>query len=312
MRKLFSKIAFTAALGFAMAFTFSCGEHSGGGSNDDPPPSSVVSSSSGSDPALSSGSSSSNDDNIPLSSGSSSSGGVGNSSSSEGTSSSSSAYSACTAANNTSTQYCSNGTIKTYGSTPALDGRTYKTVVIGDQVWMAENLDYAATGSLCYNDDIYKCTQYGRLYTWATAMNVSENYNTEELTPSEQHQGICPDGWHIPNNAEWDKLYHYVDGTSGTESPYRSEVASRYLKSISGWSYGDNGEDTYGFAALPGGWSNSYGSFYHDGEYGNWWSATEINDNNVYHRCIYCSSEAPDWYFNYKYFLLSVRCLKDY
>jgi len=218
---------------------------------------------------------------------------------------------ACTPANNTNTQYCSNGIMKTYGSTPAVDGRTYKTVVIGDQVWMAENLNYDASGSQCYGGNIDKCAQYGRLYNWATAMNVSENYNTEKLNAPSKHQGICPSGWHIPDNAEWDKLYHYVDGTSGTESPYRSEEAARHLKATSGWSYGDNGLDTYGFAALPGGWGDSYGSFYHDGEYGNWWSATEINANNVYHRCIYCVSEDPDWYYNYKYVLLSVRCVKD-
>jgi uncharacterized protein (TIGR02145 family) len=122
--------------------------------------------------------------------------------------------------------------------TDTRDGKQYKTVRICEQTWMAENLNYEAEGSKCYNDSISYCNKYGRLYDWNTAMKA------------------CPKGWHLPSKEEWDKLYRYADGDKGTESPYKSETAGKYLKSKEGWNNDEgkscNGEDTYGFSALPG------------------------------------------------------------
>ncbi len=114
------------------------------------------------------------------------------------------------------------------------DGQTYRTVKIGDQVWMAENLNYEAKGSRCYGNDPANAKKYGRLYNRKTAMKV------------------CPPGWHLPSDKEWDVLIEFVGG---------KEVAGKNLKSKSGWNnyegINGNGKDTYGFSALPGGKSGN-------------------------------------------------------
>ncbi|MCL1956595.1 MAG: hypothetical protein FWF63_04675 [Fibromonadales bacterium] len=135
------------------------------------------------------------------------------------------------------------------GPSVSYGGETYKTVKIGTQIWMARNLNYDASGSKCHDYKPANCDKYGKLYDWATAMALDANCNTNscafQINP--KHQGICPDGWHIPNNADWDKLVLYVDGANGTSSPYNSPTAGRYLKATGGWNSNGNGDDTYGF-----------------------------------------------------------------
>jgi uncharacterized protein (TIGR02145 family) len=177
--------------------------------------------------------------------------------------------------------------------------KTYKTVEIGTQTWMAENLNYEAEGSLCYENKPANCAKYGRLYNWETAMKV------------------CPEGWHLPNNAEWDKLYRFVDGDTNSASPYESPTAGKHLKATRGWNSvkgaSGNGTDDYDFSALPGGYRYSDGSFRDVGSVGIWWSASEDEDNknNAYYRFIYHYDEYAHWRYHYKYFLLSVRCVQD-
>jgi len=131
----------------------------------------------------------------------------------------------------------------TGNGTMSCGGQTYKTVVINDQTWMAENLNYAVKGSKCGNDNgelsdanTTNCDKYGRLYTWATAMDIDAKYNYEEWGKSDvKHKGICPTGWHIPNNADWKKLMRYADGGTGTDNcgdicAYESPTAGKYLK----------------------------------------------------------------------------------
>lgn len=99
------------------------------------------------------------------------------------------------------------------------------------------------------------------------------------------HRGICPDGWHIPNNAEWDNLFQYADADNGNhENPYeKNGTAGKYLKSTDGWYSYDvfgNGTDKYGFSALP------YCGYYSDNPFGDvgyssgWWSASEDYEFN--------------------------------
>ena len=204
------------------------------------------------------------------------------------------------------------GVSVTYGS------ETYETVVIGTQTWMAKNLNYEPSGtgvaknSKCYNNEPTNCTRYGRLYDWATAMGISSSYNSSYYNPSAntKYRGVCPSGWHIPNNADWDKLMRYVDGTSGTSSPYDSPTAGIYLTATSGWNSSGNGQDTYGFSALPGGSGYSGGSFDDVGYLGYWWSASEDFSYSADIRDMGCIV-----YVGYdghgKGLLVSVRCVQD-
>jgi len=174
-----------------------------------------------------------------------------------------------------------------YGSV-SYDGKTYKTVKIGEQVWFAENLNYNVVGSKCYYDytgsDDPGCLKYGRLYDWLTAMDV------------------CPSGWHLPSDAEWTTLINYVGSNAGKK-----------LKSSWGWNGGE-GTDDYGFSALPGGFGTPAGSgnLYSVGFLGNWWSATEDNSNLVWFRyMLYEYTTVLRGRDNKNYAFLSVRCLQD-
>ena len=147
-------------------------------------------------------------------------------------------------------------------------GRIYKYVKIGTQTWMAENLNYAYTGvpfnhpegssdstSWCYGNDPSNCAKFGRLYTWAAAIDsVKLAANTENPMNCGYDkdcdfttitlQGVCPEGWHLPNNEEWNALFTAVGGSS---------AAGVMLKSKSGWTNNGNGTDDYGFSLLPAG-----------------------------------------------------------
>jgi len=185
----------------------------------------------------------------------------------------------------------------------ARDGKIYKYAAIGEQIWMAENLNYNAPDSKCGGTDgdlkdkrTANCDKYGRLYNWETAKTV------------------CPAGWLIPSNADWDKLFRFADGTTGASSLCESPTAGKYLKAANGWnasSVSGNGEDKFGFAALPGGYGNSSGFFGNSGKGGYWWSSSEYNVTDAYSRLMYYSNENASWYNNIKATLFSVRCLKE-
>ncbi|MDR2555074.1 MAG: hypothetical protein LBC64_06550 [Fibromonadaceae bacterium] len=191
-----------------------------------------------------------------------------------------------------------NGIYLKGGITDSRDGNTYDAVLIGEQVWMAQNLNYGLNNTgRCYDDDEANCTKYGRLYDWATAMKIEPKYNSETYTTYGQHTGICPAGWHIPNDAEWTTLVNFVGSNAGTK-----------LKSARSW-YEDGipGTDNYGFAALPGG---SFGFESSIGITGLWWSFTN-EDNAAYSRYISFYEEEPSTIPSTKNILISVRCVKD-
>jgi uncharacterized protein (TIGR02145 family) len=187
----------------------------------------------------------------------------------------------------------------------ARDGKKYVYVTIGEQTWMAENLDYTVEGSRC-NGVSANCVKYGRLYNWAVAMVC--NFSTcSGIQP--KHRGICPEGWHIPDQEEWYVLSSFIG----------SSVDAKHLKSQEGWnSCGPSGsgksyscEDTYGFAALPGGyWDTNYGSI-DVGNGGYWWTTSEDSELTAYIRRMKSNGEGASWDTTYKGNLLSVRCLKN-
>jgi uncharacterized protein (TIGR02145 family) len=176
------------------------------------------------------------------------------------------------------------------------DGKKYRTVKIGEQVWMAENLNYAADGSRCYDDKPENCDKYGRLYDWNTAMKA------------------CPSGWHLPNNAEWDKLYHFANGTNSTDDYYGNEVAGKYLKTKSGWNDYDkksgNGTDEFGFSALPSGSGDSDVNFKWVGDDGYWWSSLKDSEYGAYGRRMCRCDERAFWFLSDNRALYSVRCIQ--
>jgi len=200
----------------------------------------------------------------------------------------------------------------TYGTLTDEDGNIYKTVTIGTQTWMAENLrttkykDGTAisnvaganewgdlmTGAYCnFNNtnNIDTIATYGRLYNWYAV-------NTGKLAPV---------GWHIPTDAEWTKLTDYLGGQS---------VAGGKLKEI-GTTHWDSpnigATNETGFTALPGGYRDINCTFVSIGHVGDWWSSSERTIYNVYYRFM------PDVYSNVyigyfnKELGLSVRCIKD-
>ena len=226
----------------------------------------------------------------------------GNSSSSSGIYSSGGQMNSSPVVNSSSSSVaaCTN----TYGTntvTDCRDGQSYKTVVIGTQTWMAENLNYAVDSSWCYENSADSCAKYGRLYTWTAAMGVSATYNDAVLGDSVKHQGVCPAGWHIPTNAEWTTLETAVGG---------EDVAGAKLKSASGWYKDGNGTDAYGFSALPAGDRILSGDFISVGLSTDFWSTTEGVTDNAYYRCLiynYASMIMDD----YLTFAISVRCVQD-
>jgi uncharacterized protein (TIGR02145 family) len=184
----------------------------------------------------------------------------------------------CTSADNNDTHYCLNesGTMKNYGSVTDKGGKTYKTVVIGEQTWMAENLDYEVEFSKCYGNKPENCEKYGRLYDWLAATEV------------------CPAGWHLPSDAEWVTL-DKATGVGLGDSPY-----------LRARGRGD-AVDRYGFSALGGGRGSSNGSFYNFAD-DYWWSSTEDGASNA---ISHGSNQDYIHYTSAKTDFRSVRCVKD-
>jgi uncharacterized protein (TIGR02145 family) len=178
--------------------------------------------------------------------------------------------------------------------TDSRGGKEYKSIKIGKQTWMAQNLDYQGEdGNLgkCYEDKPENCEKYGRLYNWAEAMNIDTTFNKKKWGKSAVKQtGICPKGWHLPSEKEWQTLVAFAGG---------EKVAGEKLKTKSGWEYyyegepiGYNGTDEYGFSVLPAGKSRQtyktvegkqvfYEKFEYIGENSLLWATNEVNDNSA-------------------------------
>ena len=173
------------------------------------------------------------------------------------------------------------------------DGKTYRTVKIGDKVWMAENLNYQTGKSKCYENKSENCDKYGRLYVWREAVTA------------------CPDGWHLPNKQEFEDLKTLAGQKGGV-----IDKAGTVLKSTTGWKDKDgksgNGTDGLGFGALPAGaYFSGRDSFDGEGSSAGFWSSTEIGSGRAYFLGLYYSSEDADVDADVKTYGFSVRCVKN-
>jgi len=192
-----------------------------------------------------------------------------------------------------------------------VDGNHYKTVIIGTQEWMAENLrtTHYANGNII--PQITSSVTWSNLssgaYCWYDNNSSYENpfgklYNGYTIDDA---RNVCPTGWHVPSKNDWLELIEYIgnNGYLGKEG----EV----LKSLDNWNSERGGRDPYGFSGLPGGIRGNVGSFYFIGNYGYWWSSTETNTYNAWSSYLnYNNGNVNSYYFN-KADGISVRCLRD-
>lgn len=180
------------------------------------------------------------------------------------------------------------------------DGKVYRTIKLGSQVWMGENLNYAAdSSSWCYDNLPENCMKYGRLYTWEMANKV------------------CPDGWHLPSDEEWKTLEKFF-GMAVNEldsSNYRGRMSNigGKLKSKSNWESPNLGAiDDDGFNALPGGcYGTSEKAFFHKGKVGMFYTSTSYGSDFAYYRDLDCSDSTVFRGHRNKRIAYSVRCIKN-
>ena len=191
-----------------------------------------------------------------------------------------------------------------------IDGNTYKTVIIGNQEWVSENLNVShyrngdlipqvqeadkwsnlTTGAWCfYENETTNGKTYGKLYNWY-AVNDS--------------RGLAPAGWHIPTDAEWQELVEFLGGDA---------IAGGKLKATTSWKSPNEGAtNESGFSAFPGGTRSTNGNFGTIGKYGNFWSSSEFNFKFAWDRYLGYYNSGVYRYYYYKENGLSCRCVRDY
>jgi uncharacterized protein (TIGR02145 family) len=174
-----------------------------------------------------------------------------------------------------------------YGSfTDSRDGKTYKTVKIGSQTWLAENLAYKPSSGnyWAYNNDQSNVSKYGYLYDYETACKV------------------CPSGWHLPSDAEWNTLEIAV-GLSSSDAQKEGWRGTHANALKTGGSSG--------FNVVFGGYRLSVGSFRNAGSYADFWSSSAYDGSNAWRRSFHPSEAGVDRYWFDKQSGFSVRCVRD-
>lgn len=186
-----------------------------------------------------------------------------------------------------------------------------KTVQIGDQIWMSENLDvshfsngdpipqitddaaWEAAGSRgepawCYYlNDPSNGKKYGKLYN---------------LNAIKDPRGLAPEGWSVPTEQQWKELMDFQGG---------DDEAGNKLKSTRGWKANGNGNNESSFSALPGGNRNADGSFWFEGEYAYWWTSALVATHSAQTRFISYDSNAVETGGGFGLSGLSIRCIKE-
>ena len=228
----------------------------------------------------------------------------------------------------------------------ARDNQVYRMVTIGNQTWMAQNLNYryeqqanGDSSSYFYNNNPDSCSKYGRFYLRDAAMDFfgqAPGNKTLDFSPdgscrvSGNVRGACPEGWHLPSKAEWDTLVAFVGGP---------KMAAKRLRATVGWDNNGNqacgnGEDRYLFTALPAGigivhhWDDppreTIKSLYSSaqGQLTFFWSSTDIDDSRTYFKAFSACDEDSTFTSSdrlsgmqqaaYHFSLaISIRCIRD-
>jgi len=210
--------------------------------------------------------------------------------------------------------------------TDSRDSKVYKTVTIGNQVWMAENLAYLpsvvgpGTGS---NSTAYYYV-YGYDGTNVTAAKGTTNYNKYGVLYNwPAALTACPEGWHLPSDAEWTQLEEYLiaNGYNYDGTTTGNKIA-KSMANYSGWNtsstVGAVGNTDYpeyrnksGFTALPGGYRGSSGAFFDIGYSGLWWSSTQSGTDLAWTRLLSYDYSNVSRNSNFKVRGFSVRCVRD-
>ena len=207
--------------------------------------------------------------------------------------------------------------------TDSRDGQEYKWVRISDQIWMAENLnsgmivkgkndqkDNGIIEKYCIKYDPYKCKIYGGFYTWNEMMLYSNGGN---------YHGICPNGWHVPSDEEWNKLEMFVESDTYKNYEYfqkadwRGHNTGKKLKSKEFWVTSTSNSDDFGFRVIPSG-CPTCGGHEKPGKYAYFWSSTFYNNNPRKSPIMRMFSYKQNGIFRrvrIRRDLLNVRCIKD-
>ncbi|MCF8303947.1 MAG: hypothetical protein K9I94_11780 [Bacteroidales bacterium] len=200
------------------------------------------------------------------------------------------------------------------------DGKQYTAVQIGDQCWMAENInigtridgpvemsDNETIEKYCYNDDESMCDEYGGLYQFG---------ETVQYSPDTAAQGICPPGWHVPTDHEWKVLEGTVDSQHDVGDPiwdstnWRGYDVGVKLKATSGWN-GGGGTDDYGFNAKPSGARTFSGFYFYEGLRTYFRTSSTDEGNNGWRRYLHFASGQSSRFTFTNQWGQSVRCIKD-
>lgn len=219
------------------------------------------------------------------------------------------------------------------------DGNVYRTVRIGTQEWLAENLNFVTAGSWWYlgldktrpdgsdgfdslDETVTKGARYGRYYKWSALMALPDSCNNRSCRaildvcqPGSvcrvgvpmQRRGVCPTGWHVPSDAEWTTLTAQLK----IANPAAVGQEARILASLEGWTTPDFGTDAVGFRGLPAGNATTTGVLTGAGTVAIWWSATAQSDPYAWYRDLYTGVATVFRDYAAKSFGYPARCVRD-
>jgi uncharacterized protein (TIGR02145 family) len=207
------------------------------------------------------------------------------------------------------------------GETIAHQDYAYSTVQIGDQCWFSENCRYlpeVSPSGVYSTTDLYYYV-YGYLGSNVADAKATENYETYGVLynwPAVMTEGVCPSGWHIPSDGEWQTMEISLGMTEAEADSvgFRGSPVGNYLKSSTGWNstktWSGNGSDSVGFTGLPGGFLS--GGFTYTEIIGVWWSTTEADDNEEsWTRTLWDNSDGVQRYGKWVANGFSARCVRD-